>query len=145
MRNSLHAVARGLSSLFRRLLRVLVSLLATHVSHENRRRHLTLDIPATPLFKDSQGGNIIPQIPLFKVLDKYNGENWTVSWIVHDSNFVWGGCRGFCTLIACRFHLQLVEAIRPLNLQSFSPLLFPFVYRFARLPLCPATAMSLSW
>ena len=42
-------------------------------------RHLTLDIPATPLFKDSQGGNIIPQIPLFKVLDKYNGENWTVS------------------------------------------------------------------
>ncbi|CAN0023950.1 unnamed protein product [Ectocarpus sp. 12 AP-2014] len=39
--------------------------------------HLTLDIPATPLFKDSQGGNIIPQIPLFKVLDKYNGENWT--------------------------------------------------------------------
>lgn len=42
------------------------------------RRHLTLDIPATPLFKDSQGGNIIPQIPLFKVLDKYNGQNWTV-------------------------------------------------------------------
>lgn len=42
------------------------------------RRHLPLDIPATPLFKDSQGGNIIPQIPLFKVLDKYNGENWTV-------------------------------------------------------------------
>eukprot|EP00904_Undaria_pinnatifida_P008268 jgi/Undpi1/4571/HiC_scaffold_18.g07925.m1 len=43
-----------------------------------RPPHLTLDIPATPLFKDSQGGNIIPQIPLFKVLDKYNGQNWTV-------------------------------------------------------------------
>lgn len=39
--------------------------------------HLTLDIPATPLFKDSQGGNIIPQVPLFNVLDKYNGERWT--------------------------------------------------------------------
>jgi U4/U6.U5 tri-snRNP-associated protein 2 len=35
--------------------------------------YLTLDIPATPLFKDSQGGNIIPQIPLFDVLTKYNG------------------------------------------------------------------------
>lgn len=50
-----------------------------HVVLLNRPRHLTLDIPATPLFKDSQGGNIIPQIPLFKVLDKYNGQNWTVS------------------------------------------------------------------
>ena len=49
-----------------------------HPRH-HAHRHLTLDIPATPLFKDSQGGNIIPQIPLFKVLDKYNGENWTVS------------------------------------------------------------------
>ena len=28
---------------------------------------LTLDIPPTPLFKDSQGGLIIPQIPLFEV------------------------------------------------------------------------------
>lgn len=51
---------------------------------DNFQRHLTLDIPATPLFKDSQGGNIIPQIPLFKVLDKYNGENWTVSYVVTD-------------------------------------------------------------
>ncbi|KAJ1450549.1 hypothetical protein M885DRAFT_532212 [Pelagophyceae sp. CCMP2097] len=35
--------------------------------------YLTLDVPPTPLFKDSQGGNIIPQIPLFDVLTKYNG------------------------------------------------------------------------
>ncbi|CAM9221693.1 unnamed protein product [Discosporangium mesarthrocarpum] len=38
---------------------------------------LTLDIPATPLFKDSQGGNIIPQVPLFSVLNKYDGQSWT--------------------------------------------------------------------
>ncbi|KAH8061308.1 alpha-tubulin binding protein [Aureococcus anophagefferens] len=35
--------------------------------------YLTLDVPATPLFKDTQGGNIVPQIPLFDVLTKYNG------------------------------------------------------------------------
>ena len=38
---------------------------------------LNLEIPATPLFKDSQGGQIIPQIPLLEVLKKYNGETWT--------------------------------------------------------------------
>eukprot|EP00602_Paraphysomonas_sp_CaronLab_P000725 CAMPEP_0185027716 /NCGR_PEP_ID=MMETSP1103-20130426/12934_1 /TAXON_ID=36769 /ORGANISM="Paraphysomonas bandaiensis, Strain Caron Lab Isolate" /LENGTH=339 /DNA_ID=CAMNT_0027561823 /DNA_START=877 /DNA_END=1896 /DNA_ORIENTATION=- len=39
--------------------------------------YLTLDIPPTPLFKDSQGGLIIPQIPLFEVLKKIDGETWT--------------------------------------------------------------------
>jgi U4/U6.U5 tri-snRNP-associated protein 2 len=39
--------------------------------------YLTLDIPPTPLFKDTQGGNIIPQIPLFDVLTKYNGVKLT--------------------------------------------------------------------
>ena len=39
--------------------------------------YLTLDIPPTPLFKDTQGGNIIPQIPLFDVLTKYNGVRLT--------------------------------------------------------------------
>ena len=38
---------------------------------------LNLEIPATPLFKDSQGGQIIPQIPLLEVLKKYDGESWT--------------------------------------------------------------------
>lgn len=41
--------------------------------------YLTLDIPATPLFKDSEGGLIIPQIPLFEVLKKIDGETWTDS------------------------------------------------------------------
>jgi len=41
--------------------------------------YLTLDIPPTPLFKDTQGGNIIPQIPLFDVLTKYNGVKLTDS------------------------------------------------------------------
>ncbi|EGZ28107.1 hypothetical protein PHYSODRAFT_309027 [Phytophthora sojae] len=38
---------------------------------------MALDLPSTPLFKDSQGGNIIPQIPLFTVLEKYNGSHVT--------------------------------------------------------------------
>ncbi|CAM9119113.1 unnamed protein product, partial [Heterosigma akashiwo] len=39
--------------------------------------HLTLKIPDTPLFKDSQGGNIIPQVPLFTALEKFDGRSWT--------------------------------------------------------------------
>ncbi|CAI5725617.1 unnamed protein product [Peronospora effusa] len=38
---------------------------------------MALDLPSTPLFKDSQGGNIIPQIPLFTVLEKYDGSHVT--------------------------------------------------------------------
>jgi U4/U6.U5 tri-snRNP-associated protein 2 len=38
---------------------------------------LSLEIPPTPLFKDSAGGNVIPQVPLFEVLQKYNGEKYT--------------------------------------------------------------------
>jgi U4/U6.U5 tri-snRNP-associated protein 2 len=41
---------------------------------------ISLDLPATPLFKDSQGGNIIPQVPLFTVFEKFNGEKITVSY-----------------------------------------------------------------
>jgi len=35
---------------------------------------LTVDIPQTPLFKDSQGGIIIPQVPLYTVLEKFGGQ-----------------------------------------------------------------------
>jgi U4/U6.U5 tri-snRNP-associated protein 2 len=38
---------------------------------------LSLEIPPTPLFKDSQGGNVIPQVPLFDVLAKYDGNKYT--------------------------------------------------------------------
>ena len=38
---------------------------------------LSLEIPPTPLFKDSQGGNVIPQVPLFDVLSKYDGSKYT--------------------------------------------------------------------
>eukprot|EP00741_Cyanophora_paradoxa_P020845 tig00021314_g20123.t1 len=37
---------------------------------------LGLDLPPPPLFKDAQERNIIPQIPLFTLLDKYNGVTW---------------------------------------------------------------------
>ena len=39
---------------------------------------LSLELPATPLFRDAQGANIIPQVPLFDVLEKYDGEKVTV-------------------------------------------------------------------
>ncbi|KAF2753087.1 cysteine proteinase [Pseudovirgaria hyperparasitica] len=34
---------------------------------------LTLDLPATPLFQDDQDKNIIPQVPLTTILNKYDG------------------------------------------------------------------------
>lgn len=39
--------------------------------------HLSLDIPACPLFRDSEGGLVIPQVPLFEVLRKFDGLTWT--------------------------------------------------------------------
>eukprot|EP00953_Heterococcus_sp_UTEX-ZZ885_P010443 6096-Heterococcus_DN1.PRE.3 len=39
--------------------------------------HLQLDIPNTPLFKDSQGGNIIPQVSIFTALAKFDGATLT--------------------------------------------------------------------
>jgi hypothetical protein len=50
-------------------------------------RYLTIDIPRTPLFKDSQGGNIIPQIPLYNVLEKFNGQHVTVCSLTHPPTF----------------------------------------------------------
>lgn len=38
---------------------------------------LSLEIPPTPLFRDSEGGLIIPQIPLFQILKKFDGNTWT--------------------------------------------------------------------
>jgi hypothetical protein len=29
------------------------------------------------MFRDSEGGLIIPQIPLFEVLKKFDGQSWT--------------------------------------------------------------------
>jgi U4/U6.U5 tri-snRNP-associated protein 2 len=34
---------------------------------------LALDVPPPPLFKDEQERNIIPQVPMYVLLDKYNG------------------------------------------------------------------------
>jgi U4/U6.U5 tri-snRNP-associated protein 2 len=38
---------------------------------------LSVDIPPCPLFRDSHGGLVIPQIPLFQVLRKFDGNTWT--------------------------------------------------------------------
>lgn len=38
---------------------------------------LSLDIPPCPLFRDSHGAYIIPQIPLFQLLQKFDGSTWT--------------------------------------------------------------------
>ncbi|KAK2195623.1 bifunctional Peptidase C19 [Babesia duncani] len=36
-------------------------------------RMLTLDIPAVPIFKDSNERSVIPQVPIFELLEKFNG------------------------------------------------------------------------
>eukprot|EP01038_Epipyxis_sp_PR26KG_P012592 gene12592-16885_t len=38
--------------------------------------YLSLDIPPCPLFRDSHGGLIIPQIPIFELLKKFDGMKW---------------------------------------------------------------------
>lgn len=38
---------------------------------------LSLKIPEVPLFKDSEGGLVIPQVPLMELLKKYDGQTWT--------------------------------------------------------------------
>jgi U4/U6.U5 tri-snRNP-associated protein 2 len=38
--------------------------------------YLSLDIPPCPLFRDSKGGLVIPQIPLFQLLSKFDGNKW---------------------------------------------------------------------
>jgi U4/U6.U5 tri-snRNP-associated protein 2 len=38
--------------------------------------YLSLDIPPCPLFRDSKGGLVIPQIPLFQLLNKFDGNKW---------------------------------------------------------------------
>jgi len=40
---------------------------------------LSVEIPPCPLFRDSEGGQVIPQIPLFQLLQKFDGETWTDS------------------------------------------------------------------
>ena len=39
---------------------------------------LSLELPPTPLFKDEAGGNVIPQVPLYEVLQKFDGVTKTV-------------------------------------------------------------------
>jgi U4/U6.U5 tri-snRNP-associated protein 2 len=38
---------------------------------------LTLEIPPTPLFRDSQGAAVVPQVPLMQLLSKFDGQTWT--------------------------------------------------------------------
>ena len=38
-------------------------------------RFLTLDLPPTPLFKDGQNKSMIPQLPLFTLLKKFDGKS----------------------------------------------------------------------
>jgi U4/U6.U5 tri-snRNP-associated protein 2 len=38
---------------------------------------LTLDLPPAPLFRDDSEKNIIPQVPLMVLLEKFDGQHWT--------------------------------------------------------------------
>jgi len=40
-------------------------------------KHLSLDIPPPPLFVDGEDGLVIPQVPIFELLNKFNGTKWT--------------------------------------------------------------------
>jgi U4/U6.U5 tri-snRNP-associated protein 2 len=44
-------------------------------SEENNFLYLTLDLPPQPLFRDEMSENIIPQVPLYTILSKFNGIN----------------------------------------------------------------------
>lgn len=39
--------------------------------------YLSLDIPPCPLFRDSHGGLVIPQVPLYQLLQKFDGSTWS--------------------------------------------------------------------
>ena len=40
---------------------------------------LSLDLPPAPLFQDAMEKNVIPQVPLFDILKKYDGDTWVES------------------------------------------------------------------
>ena len=40
-------------------------------------KHLSLDIPPPPLFMDGEDGKVIPQVPIFELLSKFDGTKWT--------------------------------------------------------------------
>ena len=44
--------------------------------------HLSLDIPPPPLFKDGEGALVIPQVPIFELLRKFDGTQWTDTTII---------------------------------------------------------------
>ncbi|CAK7207758.1 Ubiquitin carboxyl-terminal hydrolase 10 [Sporothrix eucalyptigena] len=49
----------------------------------NRFLLLTLDLPPAPLFQDEQERNIIPQVPLTKLLSKYDGQSAHLAHVDH--------------------------------------------------------------
>jgi len=48
--------------------------------------YLTLDLPTAPLYKDEKEQLIIPQVPLFNILGKFNGNTEKV-WIYFSQIF----------------------------------------------------------
>jgi len=51
-------------------------MIVDETSNTTRFLQLTLDIPEKPLFKDDEGGLVIPQEPLVSVLRKFDGETF---------------------------------------------------------------------
>lgn len=41
--------------------------------HDQKFMYLALDLPPAPLFQDGLEQNIIPQVPLFELLNKFDG------------------------------------------------------------------------
>ncbi|KAG0412914.1 hypothetical protein HPB47_009945 [Ixodes persulcatus] len=51
--------------------------------------YLTADLPAQPLFKDELRENIIPQVPLFTILSKFNGTSEKEAHLLHRGSGKW--------------------------------------------------------
>lgn len=54
---------------------------------------LTLDLPTAPLYKDEKEQLIIPQVPLFNILGKFNGSTEKVKFPSHPIVFLVIKCK----------------------------------------------------
>ncbi len=96
------------------------------ITSESNFLQLTLDIPEKPLFKDDNGGLVIPQEPLVNILKKFDGVSFSD---------VIGGNSGGTTFQRKRYHLRklpnyLIMCLSRFQRNSFNseknPTIVPF-------------------
>jgi len=72
---------------------------------------LSLELPPTPLFQDEDGGNVIPQVPLYTVLKKFDGATPT--------EFLRGGVRQKKTYRITKLPKYLIFHIKRFTKNNF--------------------------